>query len=102
MEQPEISAEIWTRTNCPACTNAKRFLDSKKIKWTEKKLNSKANQMQLAMKTRGAKTVPKIFIGNTLIGGFDSLLTYEKRVDLDRMLGRKSGKRGFFSWFLGR
>lgn len=54
------------------------------------------------MKTRGAKTVPQIFIGSTLIGGFDSLLTYEKRGDLDRMLGRKSERRGFFGWFLGR
>jgi len=102
LEQSEISAEIWTRTNCPACTNAKRFLDSKNIKWTEKKLNSQANQKKFAMKTRGAKTVPQIFIGGTLIGGFDSLLTYEKRGDLDRILGRQSEKRGFFSWFLGR
>ena len=54
------------------------------------------------MKTRGAKTVPQIFIGDILIGGFDSLLTYEKRGDLDHILGRKSVKRGFFNWFLGR
>lgn len=102
MTENSKTAIIWTRTNCPACTRAKKLLDSKQIPWIEKKLNSVSNQRQFALQTKGAKSVPQIFIGEVYIGGFDSLEKYSKRGDLDKILGRISKKRNFFHWFIGR
>lgn len=102
MTKEAVTATIWTRTNCPACTKAKRLLDSKQIPWVEKRLNSDANKRQFALQTKGAKSVPQIFIGGVHIGGFDSLEKYSKRGDLDEILGRGSKKRNLFQWFIGR
>ena len=49
MTKEAVIATIWTRTNCPACTRAKKMLDSKQIPWVEKKLNSDANKRQFAL-----------------------------------------------------
>ena len=67
MTKEAVTATIWTRTNCPACTKAKRLLDSKQIPWVEKKLNSDANKRQFALQTKGARSVPQIFIGGVHI-----------------------------------
>ena len=34
----------------------------------------------------GSRTVPQIFIGDTLVGGFDELYTLEKSGELDKLL----------------
>ena len=79
---------VWTKSGCPACVNAKRLLDSKKIKYQEKKLGSSPSmQKAFAIATKGAKSIPQIFINGEHIGGFDDLQNLQKRDELNYKLG---------------
>ena len=79
---------VWTTSGCPACVNAKRLLDSKKIKYQEKKLGSSPSmQKAFAIATKGAKSIPQIFINGEHIGGFDDLQNLQKRDELNYKLG---------------
>ena len=80
--------EIYTNRECPACVNAKQFLDRKGIQYSEKKLGkSKTIDAEFAIRSRGAKSVPQIFIDEYHIGGFDDLLKYESANELNWRLG---------------
>jgi len=79
---------VWTKSGCPACVNAKRLLDSKKIKYQEKKLGSSPSiQKAFAIATKGSKSIPQIFINGEHIGGFDDLQNLQKRDELNYKLG---------------
>jgi len=80
--------EIYTNRGCPACVNAKQFLDRKGVPYEEKKLGrSNSIDLEFRAKTRGAKSVPQIFIDGNLIGGFDDLLRYDRDDELDWRIG---------------
>ena len=79
---------VWTKSGCPACVNAKRLFDSNKIKYQEKKLGSSPSlQKAFAIATKGAKSIPQIFINGEHIGGFDDLQNLQKRDELNYKLG---------------
>jgi len=79
---------VWTKSGCPACVNAKRLLDSKKVKYQEKKLGSSPSmQKAFAIATKGAKSIPQVFINGEHIGGFDDLQNLQKRGELNYKLG---------------
>lgn len=79
---------IWTNRGCPACVRAKSFFDSKKINYNEKKLSSSPSiQRAFSIATKGAKSIPQIFINGEHIGGFDDLQNLQKRGELDYKLG---------------
>lgn len=87
-KEQSIEVVIWTKRGCPACVNAKRLLDSKKVSYQEKKLgSSNALQRSFAIATNGAKSIPQIFIAGEHIGGFDDLQNLQKRDELDYKLG---------------
>ena len=80
--------EIYTNRGCPACVNAKQFLDRKGIQYLEKKLGkSKTIDAEFTIRSRGSKSVPQIFIDEYHIGGFDDLLKYESANELNWRLG---------------
>lgn len=80
--------EIYTNRGCPSCVNAKQYLDRKGVQYEEKKLGkSKSTDVEFKLRSRGAKTVPQIFIDGEHIGGFDDLLKYDSANELDWRLG---------------
>jgi len=80
--------EIYTNRGCPACVNAKQFLDRKGIKYSEKKLGkSKIVDTEFTIKSGGVKSVPQIFIDEYHVGGFDDLLKHESANELNWRLG---------------
>ncbi len=80
--------EVYTNKGCAACVNAKRFLDSKGVDYTEKKLGkSRKIDAEFSIRTKGSKTIPQIFINNQWIGGFDDLVKYDRAGELDWRLG---------------
>ena len=90
LNRPPVVAEveIYTNKGCSACVRAKHLLDSKGVSYTEKKLGkSKKIDAEFSIKTRGAKTIPQIFINNEWIGGFDELLSYDRAGELNWRLG---------------
>lgn len=82
------SVTLYIKETCPYCINAKRLLDSKGISYTDIDVYDLTDSERdaLAVKTNNYRTVPKIFIGETFIGGFDQLNALDQAGKLDQML----------------
>jgi len=63
---------IYSRTVCPYCTQAKALLDSKGIEYTEINIDTNAAGRDVLLE-QGLRSVPQIFDGAELVGGFDKL-----------------------------
>jgi len=72
---------------CNYCSAAKHLLNKKQVNYTEFDIaidSSKMKEMQ--EKTKGARTIPQIFIGETYVGGYTELKALEKEGKLDNLL----------------
>ncbi len=79
---------IYTGPMCNYCSAAKHLLNKKKINYTEFDIavdESKKQEMQ--EKTKGARTIPQIFIGDTYVGGYNELKALETADKLNSLLG---------------
>ena len=79
---------IYTGPMCNFCSAAKHLLSKKKVSYTEFDIavdESKKQEMQ--EKTKGARTIPQIFIGDTYVGGYNELKALENKGELDSLLG---------------
>lgn len=69
-----VNAEVWSQTNCPACTEAKRLLELHKISYGEKMLGVNGyTKKDLIEKVPNARSVPQIFLDGKHIGGLPEL-----------------------------
>ena len=78
---------IYTGPMCNYCSAAKHLLDKKKVNYTEFDIaidTSKMKEMQ--DRTKGARTIPQIFIGDTYVGGYTELKSLELQGKLDDLL----------------
>ena len=71
-----MAAIIWSKLNCPYCEQAKGLLTQKGIVFEERKLGEQYSTEDLLKVVPTAKTVPQIFMGETLVGGFKELKKY--------------------------
>ncbi len=76
--------EMYTIATCPYCDQAKQLLARKGISYTEIRIDlDPGKRSEMLERTGGRRTVPEIFIGNELIGGYDDLWAYEQSGKLD-------------------
>jgi glutaredoxin-related protein len=68
-----MKAVVWSKDNCPFCDQAKNLLKMKGIEFEERNVTKDWTKEQLLEAVPGARTVPQIFLDETLIGGFDQL-----------------------------
>lgn len=83
----EIVAEvvIYATRSCPYCRQAKALLSRKGIPFREVDLtDDDEGRVALAERT-GARTVPQIFIGDRLVGGFTDLRKLDEDGELDAL-----------------
>jgi len=74
---------------CPYCDRARNLLERKGLAFREIKVDEDAAQRDAMLKrTGGRRSVPQIFIGERLVGGFDELYALDKTGELERLLGR--------------
>lgn len=66
---------IYGRDNCPYCVKAKELLQKKEVWWAYIDL-TKNPTIRERMMAKGFKTVPIIYNGDTLIGGYTDLEKY--------------------------
>ena len=79
--------EIYSTAICPYCHAAKNLLRSKGLEWRELRIDLDPEARKaMAERTRGARTVPQIFINGTLVGGFDQLAAAERNGRLSELL----------------
>ena len=68
------TAEVWSQTNCPACTEAKRLLEQQGVRIVEKMLGINGyTKKDLIDVVPHARSVPQIFLDGEYIGGLQEL-----------------------------
>lgn len=69
------TAEVWSQTNCPGCTEAKRLLDNAGYSYKDYviDLGMGYTKEDLIKKVPDARSVPQIFINGIHIGGLQEL-----------------------------
>jgi len=77
---------IYTTATCPFCINAKRLLQSKGVRFDERRVDAKPDLRQRMMRESGQRTVPQIWIGQQHLGGYSELRALDKSGQLDPML----------------
>ncbi len=82
--------KMYSKDPCPYCVNAKRLLTNKGLAYEEIDLTDKPEELQKLKEKTGWKTVPMIFIGDKLIGGYNDMKALEQSGELDKMLGIES------------
>jgi glutaredoxin 3 len=66
---------VYSKTVCPYCVQAKSLLKSKGIEFTEINIEEDLTGREFLVE-QGLRSVPQIYDGENLIGGFDKLQTW--------------------------
>ena len=78
---------IYTGPMCNYCSAAKHLLNKKKVDYKEFDIAIDQTKMQeMRERTKGARTIPQIFIGETYVGGYNELKALEIAGKLDGLL----------------
>ena len=78
---------IYTGPMCNYCSAAKHLLNKKKVDYTEFDIGIDPSKMkEMQERTKGAKTIPQIFIGENYVGGYNELKALEVAGKLNTML----------------
>jgi glutaredoxin 3 len=75
-----MKAIVWSKHHCPYCDQAKALLTQRGISFEEKKIGDGYTREELLEAVPTARTVPQIFIGEELIGGFTELKAHLEKV----------------------
>ena len=79
--------EIYATRFCPYCVRAKGLLQQKGVDYAEYDLDEDPDlRTVMVERSKGARTVPQIFIGDTHVGGCDDLFALERSNKLDTLL----------------
>ena len=73
-----MKAIVWSKDHCPYCDQAKALLKMKSIEFEERNVSKDWTKVQLLEAVPNARTVPQIFLDDTLIGGFTELKQFLK------------------------
>ncbi len=73
---------VYTKDACPFCVAAKTLLTQRGIPFEEKKISTDSDEFAQLAKKSGMRTVPQIYQGDRLIGGFDSLKKLDDETQL--------------------
>jgi glutaredoxin 3 len=76
-----MKAVVWSKYNCPFCDQAKSLLTLKGIEFEERKIGDGYTREDLLEAVPTARTVPQIFLGDELVGGFTELKKRLENVD---------------------
>jgi glutaredoxin 3 len=78
---------IYTKDFCPYCVAAKALMKDRGVEYEEIKVKTddqdENSDWKKLQKRSGMRTVPQIFHGDKLIGGFDSLSALDKTDNLE-------------------
>ena len=78
---------IYTTPICPYCVRAKQLLKKKGAEIEEVDVFADGDaRAEMEAKSRGRKTVPQIFVGETHVGGYDDLYALDQAGKLDPLL----------------
>jgi glutaredoxin len=76
---------VYSKNNCPFCDQAKALLKSKNIDFKEVNIETNAAGRDVLLE-RSLRSVPQVFDGELLIGGFDKLKEWVSITELTSQL----------------
>jgi glutaredoxin len=76
---------VYSKNVCPFCDQAKALLKSKNIDFKEVNIETNAAGRDVLIE-RGLRSVPQVFDGELLIGGFDKLKEWVSITELTSQL----------------
>ena len=78
---------MYTSGVCPYCIRAERLLNSKGVtEITKIRVDLDPEKRTEMMARTGRRTVPQIYIGDTLVGGYDDLAALDQAGGLEALL----------------
>lgn len=81
------SIDIYTKSTCPYCRDAKELLNKKGVAFQEIDVGMDPDRRaEMIERARGRHTVPQIFIDGRHIGGCDDLYALDRNGGLDPLL----------------
>jgi len=78
--------KIYTKSTCPFCHRVTAFFKQKGVPFEEIDLSSKPDELSALKERTGLRTVPQVFVGDTLVGGCDDTLALDAEGKLDVLL----------------
>jgi glutaredoxin 3 len=84
-EAPKVT--VYSKDYCPYCDRAKALLSRKGVSFEAIELQNHPGEFEKLKARTGLMTVPQIFIGETLIGGYTDMAALDREGKLDQMLG---------------
>lgn len=85
----EVTAKVlmYSTAFCPYCIMAERLLRARGVKEIEKiRVDLEPARRTEMMEKTGRRTVPQIYIGDTLVGGYDDLAKLDRSDGLAKLL----------------
>ena len=79
---------VYGNTSCPYCGAARMLLTKKSVPFEDIDVAADAALFAEMKAKSQSRTVPQIFVGDTLIGGFEELRELDKSGELDALLGK--------------
>ena len=76
---PKLTAEIYSKPNCPYCVRAEQLLTRENIAYTKyDAVSTREHLIERVTKASGRapQSVPQIFLGGQYIGGYTELAAY--------------------------
>jgi len=77
---------VYGNTTCAYCGAARMLLTRKAIDFEDIVISDDPLKQEEMQERSGAHSVPQIFVGDTLVGGFEELCTLDKSGELDELL----------------
>jgi glutaredoxin 3 len=77
---------IYSKSHCRYCVAAKNLLTQKGVEFEEINLDGRSEEYARLKERTGMMTLPQIFIGERLVGGYDDMAALEREKKLDALL----------------
>lgn len=78
--------KIYTKSNCPYCVRAKQLFKNKGVDFEEVFLDDKPDEYRKLKERTGLMTVPQVFVGEQLIGGYTETAALDAEGGLDPLI----------------
>ena len=77
---------VYGNTTCAYCGAARMLLTKKSVEFEDIVITDDPLRQKEMQERSGHTTVPQIFVGETLVGGFDELCALDKSGELEELL----------------
>jgi glutaredoxin len=80
--------DVYGRDNCPYCVKVKALLEARGHAFTYHDIEKSGQALEdFNRRTNGAKTVPQVIVGSTLVGGYTETLASITRSQFQKLVG---------------